>query len=194
MTGEPLYFSILIPTCESAGAIQRCVAGVCEVLETCIPQRYELIFVDTDEATVRQAARELTIEFPQLRIVESSPTRVLQGWSAANGNVVGSLDGNLEKTPHTLSTLIEQLESGADFALLGEYGNDTTQSEPSFSCLAIKRERLYDLQHSDKGTLLLEKALGKESIDQIRSHFNSENGTLTKWRLLAESIYNMLGK
>ncbi|EGK87500.1 glycosyltransferase [Microcoleus vaginatus PCC 9802] len=118
----PIYFSLVIPTYNECRNIQSIVEKLSQLLDGILPGNYELIVVDDDSPDrTWEVALSLTPEYPQLRVMRREEERglstaVIRGWQAAQGEVLGVIDADLQHPPETLLQLLAEIQRGADLA------------------------------------------------------------------------------
>ncbi|MBD1810289.1 glycosyltransferase [Microcoleus vaginatus DQ-U2] len=118
----PIYFSLVIPTYNERRNIQSMVEKLSQLLDGILPGNYELIVVDDDSPDrTWEVALSLTPEYPQLRVMRREDERglstaVIRGWQAAQGEVLGVIDADLQHPPETLLQLLAEIQRGADLA------------------------------------------------------------------------------
>jgi dolichol-phosphate mannosyltransferase len=118
----PLRFSLVIPTYKESQNIPQIVQRLTQLLDSVIPNEYELIVVDDDSPDLTwKVAQELTPDYPQLRVMRRQGERglssaVIRGWQVARGEVLGVIDADLQHPPQTLLQLWSEIQRGADLA------------------------------------------------------------------------------
>jgi dolichol-phosphate mannosyltransferase len=121
--GQPLKFSLVIPTFNEGQNIQEMIRISCKLLDGIIPGNYELIFVDDDSPdSTWILACKLIPDYPQLRVMRRETERglstaVIRGWQAARGEILGVIDGDLQHPPEILLQLWGEMEKGAELAV-----------------------------------------------------------------------------
>jgi dolichol-phosphate mannosyltransferase len=121
--GQPLKFSLVIPTFNEGQNIQETIRISCELLDRIIPGNYELILVDDDSPdSTWILACKLIPDYPQLRVMRRETERglstaVIRGWQAARGEILGVIDGDLQHPPEILLQLWGEMEKGAELAV-----------------------------------------------------------------------------
>jgi dolichol-phosphate mannosyltransferase len=121
--GQPLKFSLVIPTFNEGQNIQEMIRISCKLLDGIIPGSYELIFVDDDSPdSTWILACKLIPDYPQLRVMRRETERglstaVIRGWQAARGEILGVIDGDLQHPPEILLQLWGEMEKGAELAV-----------------------------------------------------------------------------
>lgn len=131
-------FSLVIPTYNERKNITAIVEVLSSLLDAAIPGDYELIVVD-DNSPDRtwELAQMLISEYPQLRVMRRTSERglstaVIRGWQAANGQVLGVIDGDLQHPPKVLLQLLAAIKQGADLAVASRHVDGGGVSSWSF--------------------------------------------------------------
>ncbi len=124
---NPLKFSLIIPTFNEGQNIGEIVNILSELLDSIIPEQYELIVVD-DNSPDRtwELAGELMPNYPQLRVMRREKERglstaVVRGWQAAKGEILGVIDADLQHPPEILLQLWQEMENGAELAVASRH-------------------------------------------------------------------------
>ena len=120
-TARGTLVSIVAPMYNEAPTLSEFLARLVETTGTLEPRyRFEFIFVDdgSTDGTL-QLARGLIATEPRLRVVELrrnfGQTAALQaGLAAASGDIVVSMDSDLQHFPEDLPVLLDRLEEGHD--------------------------------------------------------------------------------
>lgn len=173
---DGVYFSLIIPTCSKPEEMQLCIEGACTVLDTCVPQKYEIIVVEQIDVDV---AKTLETEYAQLRIIteaENEPS-ISRGWNAAHGEILGVIDGNPLQEPTTLVQLLEEIKKGADFVISSQYGSSKIGAEkPLVGCFAIRRDSISTERFAKSGYKVLLDAIGPENLKGIQALTKNKSG------------------
>jgi glycosyltransferase involved in cell wall biosynthesis len=111
--------SIVIPLFNEAPNLGALAEGVLEVMRP-LGRTFELIFVDdgsTDESLA--ILRAMTEEISELRVVVlrrnfGQSAAMTAGFDHARGEIIVSMDGDLQNDPHDIPHLIASLEEGYD--------------------------------------------------------------------------------
>jgi dolichol-phosphate mannosyltransferase len=120
---KPVKFSLIIPTFNESQNIEDIVSILSKILDRTIPQEYELIVVDDDSPDrTWELASELIPQYPQLRVIRRETERglstaVIRGWQAAQGEILGVIDADLQHPPEILIQLWREIEKGAELAV-----------------------------------------------------------------------------
>lgn len=136
--GNFLSFSLVIPTYNESKNINSLVWILSQLLDSVIPNYYELIVVDDDSPDrTWEVAQSLIPQYPQLRVMRRQQERglstaVIRGWQAARGHILGVIDGDLQHPPEILLKLLAQIEQGADLAVASRNVEGGGVSEWSF--------------------------------------------------------------
>jgi dolichol-phosphate mannosyltransferase len=124
---ETIAFSLIVPTYNEAKNVSALVHRITLLLDPLYPNDYEIIIVD-DNSPDRtwEVAQSITPEYPQLRVMRRQTERglstaVIRGWQAANGEVLGVIDGDLQHPPEVLLGLLEKMRQGYDFAIASRH-------------------------------------------------------------------------
>jgi dolichol-phosphate mannosyltransferase len=135
---EPLLFSLVIPTYKERDNIKNIVSILTQILNESIPGDYELIVVDDDSPDgTWEVAQSLMPEYPQLRVMRRQNERglssaVIRGWQAAQGEILGVIDGDLQHPPEVLMQLLANIKQGADLAVASRHVDGGGVSSWSF--------------------------------------------------------------
>ncbi|MEC4806299.1 MAG: glycosyltransferase [Jaaginema sp. PMC 1079.18] len=122
-----ILLSLIIPTYQESENIPIIVHKLSSLLDAVIRDRYELIIVD-DNSPDRtwEVAQSLIPKYPQLRVMRREQERglstaVIRGWQAAEGEILGVIDADLQHPPETLLKLYREMEQGADLAVASRH-------------------------------------------------------------------------
>ena len=120
---KPVKFSLIIPTFNESQNIAEIIDILSQILDRTIPQEYELIVVDDDSPDrTWELASQLIPQYPQLRVIRRETERglstaVIRGWQAAQGEILGVIDADLQHPPEILIQLWREIERGAELAV-----------------------------------------------------------------------------
>ena len=104
-TTEPVHLSLIVPTYNESGNIEKIVQILSNLLDKALPNDYELIIVDDDSPDrTWDLAKVLMSDYPHLRVMRRQTERglstaVIRGWQAAKGEILGVIDGDLQHPP-----------------------------------------------------------------------------------------------
>ena len=113
--------SVVVPLLDEAATVEELVSRIRSVLAQrgC---RFEIVLVDDGSTDgTREILRRLEAEDPALRVFEltrnfGQAAALVCGLFAARGEVVVSLDGDLQNPPEEIPKLLDALDKGADIA------------------------------------------------------------------------------
>jgi dolichol-phosphate mannosyltransferase len=119
--------SLVVPTYKERSNIEQLVKRTGVALAA-TGEAFELIIVDdsSPDGTAKEV-RRLQVGNPWLRLIERQndrdlSTAVLTGWKAAQGEIFGCMDGDLQHPPEHIPQLIQPLfESGVEIAIASRY-------------------------------------------------------------------------
>jgi dolichol-phosphate mannosyltransferase len=126
-TTEPIHFSLIVPTYNESGNINKIVQILSNILDKALPNDYELIIVDDDSPDrTWDLARVLMADYPHLRVMRRQTERglstaVIRGWQASRGEILGVIDGDLQHPPDVLLKLLAEIDRGADLAVASRH-------------------------------------------------------------------------
>jgi len=127
MPDPKVLLSLVIPTYNEASNLATIVRLLSDVLNGIVGGNYELIVVDDDSPDrTWELAQALTSDNPHLRVMRRHDGRglaraVVQGWLAANGEILGVIDGDMQHPPELLPKLLAAIEQGSDLAVASRY-------------------------------------------------------------------------
>lgn len=134
-----LRCSVVVPAYNEEGSVQALHDELRAVLER-MTDRYEIIFVD-DGSTDQTAGvlRGLAAGSDKVRLVEfvrnfGKSAAYTAGFTAASGDVVLTLDADLQDDPAEIPGLLEKLGEGFDLVIgrkVGRMGNEPLKALPS---------------------------------------------------------------
>ena len=120
-------FSLVIPAYNERGNVAKIVAQLVTLLDSFIPNAYELILVDDDSPDrTWQVAQDLTDSYPQLQVMRRQKERglssaVIRGWQAAQGDILGVIDADLQHPPEVLLQMLQSTLDGADLSVASRH-------------------------------------------------------------------------
>ena len=123
MTGQDgsMLVSIVVPLYNETTTLSELVRRLMAVCATLEPRyRFEFVFVDdgsrdnTVEAAIAHAARDARIQVVELRRNYGQTAALQVGFEHARGEVVVSLDGDLQHFPEDIPVLLAKLGEGFD--------------------------------------------------------------------------------
>lgn len=123
----PIQLSLILPTFNESDNIAAIIQILTDLLAAYLGDRYELIVVDDDSPDLTwKAALDLTPQYPHLKVVhrvgeKGLSTAVIRGWQAAQGEILGVIDADLQHPPEVLVALLQAMERGADLAVASRH-------------------------------------------------------------------------
>lgn len=167
---SPWHFSLVLPTYNESGNLEKIVSQLSSLLDTVLPGKYELIVVDDNSPDETWAiAQSLVPDYPNLRVMRRQrerglSTAVIRGWQVARGEVLGVIDADLQHPPDVLLKLLAEIDHGADLAIASRHVEGGGVSEWS----AIRRFLSRGAQLV--GLVLLPRVVGRVS-DPMSGYF-----------------------
>jgi dolichol-phosphate mannosyltransferase len=126
-TAPSIAFSLIVPTYNEAKNVLALVDRITTLLDPVYPQDYEIIIVDDNSPDgTWEVAQSITADYPQLRVMRRQTERglstaVIRGWQAAEGRVLGVIDGDLQHPPEVLTKLLNACRDGADLSVASRH-------------------------------------------------------------------------
>ncbi len=180
------FFSLVIPTYNERENIEPLLGSLVGLLNQHLPGDYEIIVVDDDcPDRTWEAVQAFAIGYPQLKVIRRQgerglSTAVLGGWQAAEGEVLGVMDGDLQHSPGMVLNLLEVIRLGADLAVASRHVRGGGVSDWNiFRQLLSRGEQAL-------GLVLLPEVLGRVS-DPMSGYF------LGKRKTIADRSLNPVG-
>ena len=183
---ESIKLSLVIPTYNESQNIKQLIQIIIDTLDRIVPDRYELIVVDDNSPDYTwKLAVELSQKYSQVKVIKRESeqglaTAVIRGWQAAQGRVLGVIDGDLQHPPDTLIKLWREIEQGADIAIASRNLEGGGVSEWSIARRFLSRGAQM------LGLLILPEVIGRIS-DPMSGYF------MVRRNALSERIFNPLG-
>lgn len=116
--GQPPYTSIVLPARNEAASIETAINTVADILSSC-DLKWEIIVVDdgSDDQTFIKL-RELALQDPRVRAIQFSrnfgkESAILAGLKYARGDVVVTMDADLQHPPELIPEMIQRWSQGA---------------------------------------------------------------------------------
>jgi dolichol-phosphate mannosyltransferase len=112
-----MKLSVISPTLNEAGNVSRLVE---ELERALIGIDYEILIVDDNSPDLTwSVAQEISLTHPRVRILRRMrdpglSVAVIDGFSAAKGDVVACIDADLQHDPSILARMLDELQQGAD--------------------------------------------------------------------------------
>lgn len=187
LSNSEIQLSLILPTYQERQNIVQIIELLASKLDSILPGAYELIVVDDDSPDrTWDVAAELIQQYPQLHVIRRTnerglATAVIRGWQAAQGQVLGVIDADLQHPPEVLGQLWQALqEQGADLAVASRNADGGGVSEWSLlrRCLSRGAQIL--------GLVVLPEVIGRIS-DPMSGYF------LLRRRAIANLTLHPLG-
>ena len=115
----PLYLSIVVPLYNEEESVEKLLAGILEVTEQ-FDFAYEIIFVDDGSKDNTWAiVEQLKETTPQLGAIKfrrnyGQTSAMVAGFDHARGQIIATMDGDLQNDPSDIPLLLTKLEEGYD--------------------------------------------------------------------------------
>ena len=181
-----ITFSLIIPTYNESKNLVNLVAILTQLLDRDFENKYELIVVDDDSPDLTwQVGLDLMPNYPQLRVMRRQgekglSTAVIRGWQAAQGEILGVIDGDLQHPPETLLKMLDEMQKGADLAVASRHVEGGGVSDWGF----IRRFLSRGAQML--GLLILPNVIGRVS-DPMSGYF------MVRRSAIANALMNPMG-
>jgi dolichol-phosphate mannosyltransferase len=184
---QPIQFSLIIPTYNESRNIGAIVQQLTDLLNQKFSKNYELIVVDDNSPDQTwKIALDLIPHYPQLRVMRRQQERglstaVIRGWQAAEGEILGVIDGDLQHPPELLLKLLSAItDQQADLAVASRHveGGGVSDWSPARRFLSRGAQVL--------GLLILPNVVGRVS-DPMSGYF------LVRRDAIASSLLSPVG-
>jgi glycosyltransferase involved in cell wall biosynthesis len=117
---EPYSVSVIVPTRNEADNVRELTRRLSESMAP-LELQWELIFVDDSDDETPDQIRSLTQDSVVVKLVHRVPGErqgglagaVVEGFAAAEGNVMVVMDGDLQHPPESVPSLVSPILSGA---------------------------------------------------------------------------------
>ncbi len=114
-----LYISVIIPTYNERGNIEKLIPQVAEVLQN---YKYELVVVDDSSPdgtaeTAREFAEKYNVRVLVRQEKSGLSSAVVEGFNASLGDIIGVIDADLQHPPEYIINLIQAISDGYDIAV-----------------------------------------------------------------------------
>lgn len=119
---ETIALSLVIPTFNERQNIEPLAQQLSHLLDPVLGADYELIIVDDDSPDLTwEAALALSDRYP-VKVMRRQTERglssaVIRGWQAAQGQILGVIDADLQHPPEVLLAMLDAVQSRADLAV-----------------------------------------------------------------------------
>ena len=183
---QSVTFSLIVPTYNESKNLSKLVEVLTQLLNNSWHGNYELIIVDDDSPDLTwQVGLDLMPNYPQLRVMRRQgekglSTAVIRGWQAAQGEILGVIDGDLQHPPETLLEMLGEIEKGADLAVASRHVEGGGVSDWGFI------RRILSRGAQMLGLIILPNVIGRVS-DPMSGYF------IVRRRAIANCLMNPLG-
>ena len=115
----PLHLSIVVPLYNEEESVEKLLAGILEVTKQ-FDFAYEIIFVDDGSKDNTWAiVEQLKETTPQLKAIKfrrnyGQTSAMVAGFDHARGQIIATMDGDLQNDPSDIPLLLAKLEEGYD--------------------------------------------------------------------------------
>lgn len=166
------YLSIVIPVYNEAGNLEQLYARLIAVLDA-FDKLYEIIFVNDGSKDASSALLvELQLRRPQqTKVIEfkrnfGQHMAIMAGFELAKGDVVVTLDADLQNPPEEIPNLVVKMEEGYDLVSGVRLNRQDNWFRRQVSVVVNKiRALITNIQMTDHGCML--RAYGRDLIDLI---------------------------
>lgn len=113
------FLSIVIPLYNEEESVKPLVKNTCKILDAA-PYSYEVILVDDGSTDSTWAViEELSLLYPQLNCIKfrknfGQTSAMVAGFDRAKGNIIVTLDGDLQNDPSDIPKMVGKIEEGYD--------------------------------------------------------------------------------
>ncbi|NMF58485.1 glycosyltransferase [Pseudanabaena yagii] len=179
-------FSLIIPTYNESKNLEKLVEVLSQILNSYWEGNYELIIVDDDSPDrTWQVGLELMPHYPKLRVMRRQQekglsTAVIRGWQAAQGEILGVIDGDLQHPPETLINMLNEMQNGADLVVASRHVEGGGVSDWGFIRRVLSRGAQM------LGLIILPNVIGRVS-DPMSGYF------MVRRSAIANCLMNPLG-
>lgn len=186
VTPQLVTFSLVIPTYNESKNLEKLVEVLNQLLDKHWDGNYELIIVDDDSPDrTWQVGLDLMPKYPHLRVMRRQSekglsTAVIRGWQAAQGEILGVIDGDLQHPPETLINMLEEIKNGADLVVASRHVEGGGVSDWGFI------RRLLSRGAQMLGLLILPNVIGRVA-DPMSGYF------MFRRKAIANCLMNPLG-
>ena len=185
-TPQSIMFSLVIPTYNESKNLEKLVEVLSQLLDKHWEGNYELIIVDDDSPDrTWQVGLDLMPKYPHLQVMRRQSekglsTAVIRGWQAAQGEILGVIDGDLQHPPETLINMLEEMTKGADLAVASRHVEGGGVSDWGFMRRFLSRGAQM------LGLLILPNVIGRVS-DPMSGYF------MVRRNAISNCLMNPLG-
>ncbi len=132
---EAPRISVIVPVCNE----QDTVADLCAALERVISEPYEVVFIDDGSrddtwARLREIHRPGLVRLLRFRRNFGKTAALMAGFAASRGEIVFTMDGDLQDDPAEIPRFLSKLEEGYDLVV----GWKKTRHDPVTKVIASR--------------------------------------------------------
>ncbi len=132
---EAPSISVIVPVCNE----QDTVADLCAALERVISEPYEVIFIDDGSrddtwARLREIHRPGSVRLLRFQRKFGKTAALMAGFAASRGEIVFTMDGDLQDDPAEIPRFLSKLEEGYDLVV----GWKKTRHDPVTKVIASR--------------------------------------------------------
>ena len=165
------YISIVIPVYNEEGNLRPLFERVYPVLQG-TGKPFEIIFTD-DGSSDRSLAilKKFTEEFPEVKVVEFNGNfgqhmAILAAFEKSSGDIVITLDADLQNPPEEIPKLVAEVEKGYDVVgTVRQKRQDTLFRKTASRIVNITTNKMTGMRMSDYGCML--RAYHRNVVDNI---------------------------
>jgi undecaprenyl-phosphate 4-deoxy-4-formamido-L-arabinose transferase len=171
MIMEKKHISIVIPVCNEEENLPKLLERLERAMKD-LGKTYEIIFIDDgSKDTSLDILKYFTKEHKNVRVLELSKnfgqhSAIMAGFEKAKGEIVVTLDADLQNPPEEIPNLVAKIEEG--YEVVGGWRRDRDDSFlrklPS-KILNMFSSKFFGIKLKDYGCML--RAYRKEIVDQI---------------------------
>ncbi len=165
-----ILLSLVVPTLEEKENIVILLERLMVLLDSKIPNQYEIIVVDddSDDRTWQKVAK-IANDYRQIKIMRRTSekgmaTAVIRGWQVAKGKYLGVMAGDFQHPLEPLLQMLSMIETDADVVVASRYVRDS-----KFMGIRLQR-RLISKSARILGCLILPK-VARKIKDPLSGYF-----------------------
>jgi undecaprenyl-phosphate 4-deoxy-4-formamido-L-arabinose transferase len=165
------YISIVIPVYNEEGNLENLCSRLFPVMEQ-ISKPFEILFTD-DGSRDRSLAilKQIAAEYPQVRVIEFNGNfgqhmAILAAFEISRGEIVITLDADLQNPPEEIPKLVAEMEKGHDVVgSIRQKRQDTFFRKTASRMVNVATRRMTGMQMTDYGCML--RAYHRNVVDNI---------------------------
>jgi glycosyltransferase involved in cell wall biosynthesis len=163
--------SVVVPAYNEAECLRPFTIEVTDVMRA-LNGEFELLFVDDGSTDgTRELMRQLAEEYPEVRFIGfkhncGQTSAMAAGFKHARGDVIVTLDADLQNDPHDIPTLLEKIDQYDVVCGWRQKRNDNLVRRVSSRVANYVRNKLSDEEIIDVGCSL--KAYRKECFENLK--------------------------